>query len=144
MSYKIIEIFSFVFFVLSLWSQLYFIHAHFSVWTSRVSFAPKPGTATTVDPINQIIISVVIAHVKWQGTGTRNRGKRWLKGAEESQGNQLRSCSVLWVVGREAGEGEVLRWSWHDFGELDVERKKESTPAGVCLFWDGAEVVRKG
>lgn len=50
------------------------------------------GTATAVDPIDQIIISVVIAHVKWQGTWTRNRGKRWLKGAKESQGNQLGSC----------------------------------------------------
>lgn len=96
MLYKSINgIFSLVFFVLSLWSQLYFIHEHFSVWTrntSRVSCAPKPGMATAVDPIDQIIISVVIAHVKWQGTWTRNRGERWLKGAEESQGNQLGSC----------------------------------------------------
>lgn len=141
MAYKIInEIFSFVFSVLSLWSQLYFIHEHFSVWTSRVSCAPKPGTATAVDPIDQIIISVVIAHMRWQGTWTRNRGKQWLKGAEESQGNQLGSCSVLWVVGRAAGEGEVLRrWSWHDFGELDVEKKKGVYPSwGVpFLGWGG-------
>lgn len=52
----------------------------------------KPYMATTVDRIDQMITTVIIAHVEWQRTLNRNASKRWLKGPEEMQGDEVGSC----------------------------------------------------
>ena len=133
MSYKIInEVFSLLF-VLSLWSRLYFIHEHFCVWTSRVPCAPEPGTAAAVAHRAGYHPCPHCSH-RGAGTRTRNRGKRWLKGAEEPQGHKLGSCFCPLGGGQRSWRrGGARKMKLTQFWWIGCWGKEESTPAG-CAF----------
>lgn len=60
-----------------------------------------------------VIIIVIIAHMEWQGTLTRNLSKQWLEGPEEMQGDELGSCFCPPGGGRR-------RWKMRDTQEVEL------------------------